>query len=91
LQKILKGILLRKRKIYTNMTDQERVNLTRRIDKQMTIMQESNIIKKGSSIINSVSQQGAKKKKEEISRCMKIITQIANGLNSSNKRQGLAE
>jgi flagellin-specific chaperone FliS len=74
------------------MTDQERVNLTRRVDKQMTIMQESNIIKKGSSIINSVSQQGAKKKKkEEISRCMKIITQIANGLNSSNKRQGLAE
>jgi hypothetical protein len=58
----------------------ERINLTRRIDKQMKIG-------KVSSIINSINQQTCKMKKGEISTYFLIITLNINSLNAPVKRQ----
>jgi hypothetical protein len=65
------------------MRSQERINLIRRIDKQMRIKKESNII-------NSVIHQTAKMNKGEISPYPSITLNV-NALNSITKRYIISE
>jgi hypothetical protein len=64
------------------MRTQERINFTRRMDKQMRIGEESNII-------NSIKQQTSKMKRREISTYLSIIN--LHGLDSPIKRHRLLD
>jgi hypothetical protein len=83
---IIKGVLhTEEGERHTSMRAQERINLTRRIDKQIS----SNRRKSG--IIYSVNQQISKMKKVEVSIYISIIILGTNTLNSPSKRHRLTE